>query len=150
MIKCKLSPAMCNHDGMCCSLCEIKTICEYCCGEVEDGNQKDCKFAYAEYEQTDLTVFQQQTLAVMQRICELDTMKKKLEEEDKQMREQLQKAMDAHGIRQFENDILKITYVEPTTRESIDSKALKADLPAIAAKYTKVSNVKGSVRITVK
>ena len=58
--------------------------------------------------------------------------------------------MDKYGVKKFENDILKITYVEPTTRETIDSKKLKAELPAVAAKYTKISQVKGSVRIEVK
>ena len=66
------------------------------------------------------------------------------------VRQELQEAMDKYGVKKFENDILKITYVEPTTRTSIDSARLKQELPAIAEKYTKVSQVKGSVRIDVK
>ena len=101
-------------------------------------------------ESTELTVFQSKALATMQTIADLDLQKKQLEAQDKVVRQQLQELMDQYGIKKFENDILKITYVEPTTRTTIDSKKLKEDLPAIAEKYSKVTQVKGSVRIEVK
>jgi hypothetical protein len=41
----------------------------------------------------------------------------------------------------------KLTYVSPTTRSTIDSKKLKEEEPELVKKYTKVSNVKASVRI---
>lgn len=58
--------------------------------------------------------------------------------------------MGQFGIKSFENDILKVTYVAPTTKTTIDSKALKKDKPDVYKKYAKTSNVKASVRITVK
>jgi predicted phage-related endonuclease len=103
-----------------------------------------------ETETTELTLFQSKAMAVMHEIAELDRQKKQLEAKDKAVRQELQEAMDKYGIKKFENDILKVTYVEPTTRTSIDSARLKKELPAIAEKYTKVSQVKGSVRIEVK
>ena len=41
----------------------------------------------------------------------------------------------------------KLTYVSPSTRNSIDSKKLKEEEPAIAEKYTKATNVKATIRI---
>ena len=99
---------------------------------------------------TDVAVFQSKALVIMQTIAALDLQKKQLEAQDKEMRQQLQEAMDKYGVKKFENDILKITYVEPTTRTTIDSKKLKEELPAVAEKYTKRTLVKGSVRIEVK
>ena len=89
-------------------------------------------------------------MVIMQKIAELDLQKKQLEAQDKAVRQELQAAMDKYGVKKFENDILKITYVEPSTRTSIDSARLKKELPAVAEKYSKISQVKGSVRIEVK
>lgn len=43
-----------------------------------------------------------------------------------------------------------ITRVAATTRESLDSKSLKADNPELYAKYVKTSPVKESLKITVR
>lgn len=145
MIKCKEAPEGCKMGGICCFKCEIMGSCDDAC----DTDIKICGCSIEE-ETTDLTLFQSKAMAVMQEIAELDRMKKQLEAKDKVVRQELQEAMDKYGIKKFENDILKVTYVEPTVRETIDSKKLKAELPAVAAKYTKTSQVKGSVRIEVK
>lgn len=42
---------------------------------------------------------------------------------------------------------VKLTYVSPTTRNTIDSKKLKEEEPELAKKFTKTTNVKASVRI---
>lgn len=76
--------------------------------------------------------------------------KQELEDKEKEVRAALEAAMGQFGIKSFENDILKVTYVAPTTKTTIDSKALKKDKPDIYEKYAKTSNVKASVRITVK
>ena len=51
----------------------------------------------------------------------------------------------------LQNSILinsvKLTYVGPTTRTSIDTKKLKEEEPEIAKKFMKTSEVKASVRI---
>lgn len=82
---------------------------------------------------------------------------KKANEDIKQAEAQMEeikaamiKAMQEQAITSFETDTLKITYVAPTTRTSIDSTKLKKEMPEIAEKYSKTSNVKASVRITVK
>ena len=148
MIKCKNAPDECKMGGMCCKFCDIKDSCEDVCDNMDNDL---CLDAYEEsVETTELTLFQSNAIAIMREIAELDRMKKQLEAKDKVVRQELQEAMDKYGIKKFENDILKVTYVEPTTRTTIDSKKLKEDLPAVAAKYTKTSQVKGSVRIEVK
>lgn len=42
---------------------------------------------------------------------------------------------------------VKLTYVSPSTRSSIDSKKLKEEEPEIAKKFTKTSNVGATIRI---
>ena len=83
-------------------------------------------------------------------IKNFELLKKEVEAKADELKKQLIEAMRAQDIKSFENESLKITYVEPTTRETIDSKKLKAEMPEIAAKYTKTSKVKDSVRITLK
>jgi len=79
---------------------------------------------------------------------ELDTQKKEIENRSNLIIETVKGLMRDKGIKCFENDLIKLTYVAPTTRETIDTKKLKADLPEIAQKYIKISEVKDSVRIT--
>lgn len=143
MIKCKLDG--CNKQIVCCKECPDAKGCEDRC-DLDPNICGDSEFA----ETTDLTLFQSKAIAIMQEIADLDRMKKQLEAKDKVVRQELQEAMDKYGIKKFENEILKVTYVEPTTRSTIDSKKLKEELPAIAEKYTKTTVVKGSVRIEVK
>jgi regulator of replication initiation timing len=114
-----------------------------------DTNPNECGSSFIE-ETTEVIPFQSKAMAIMQKIVDLNIQKKQLEAQDKDVRQQLEKVMGEYGIKQFENDLLKVTYVEPTTRTTIDSAKLKKELPAVAEKYTKVSQVKGSVRIEVK
>ena len=137
-----------NNLTVCCGTCEHLPTCAESCTEVGKYALHDCPDA--EVITTDIALFQSKAVAVMQEIANLDRMKKELDAKDKVLRQELQEAMDKYGVKKFENDILKITYVEPTTRTTIDSARLKKELPAVAEKYTKVSQVKGSVRIDVK
>lgn len=59
-------------------------------------------------------------------------------------------AMEKNGVKTFETDKIKLTYVAPTTRSSIDTTRLKNELPEIAERYTKTSEIKSSLRITIK
>jgi predicted phage-related endonuclease len=88
--------------------------------------------------------------ALLTRLADLQLSKKAIEDEEAELKAQLLEAMKAQGIDKHETDVLQITYIAPTKRETFDSKKLKAEMPEIAAKYTKESNVKDSVRITLK
>lgn len=92
-------------------------------------------------------VFEDELLA---RLAELQLSKKAIEDEEAELKAQLLEAMRAQGIDKHETEVLKIAYVAPTTQERVDSKKLKAEMPEIAAKYTKEIKVKDSVRIALK
>ena len=146
MIKCREATCDYGNGDICCNEC-AKVGCDMRC----DYNHPMCGLSFVEEtETTDLALFQSNAMVIMRKIAELDLQKKQLEAQDKAVRQELQAAMDKYGVKKFENDILKITYVEPTTRTSIDSARLKKELPAVAEKYSKISQVKGSVRIEVK
>ena len=91
-----------------------------------------------------------QLLEVEALIKSIEEKKKKAEEQAKELRAELMKAMEANGVKSFENDLIRITYVAPSTRQSIDSAKLKKEQPAIYASYLKSSEVKASLRITLK
>jgi uncharacterized cupin superfamily protein len=75
---------------------------------------------------------------------------KYMEEMRKNYLQAIQEAMEANGVKKFENDYIAITYVEPTSRVSLDTKQLKEDEFDLYLKYAKESPVKASVRIKVK
>ena len=91
-----------------------------------------------------------QLLEVESLIKSIEEKKKKAEEQAKELRAELMKAMEANGVKSFENDLIRITYVAPSTRQSIDSAKLKKEQPTIYASYLKSSEVKASLRITLK
>lgn len=144
---CKLAEAECpNGLLICCGTCERKTTCDMVCGDV--AGWQTCDDAR---EITDeLTQFQSAVPEAIQKITNLVLMKKHLEDQEKLLKEELVKAMEAYGVKSFENEQIKMTYVAPTTRSTIDSARLKKDHPDIAQVYSKTSNVSASVRITVK
>ena len=145
MLKCNETWCDKHNSGQCCFECADYKTCDDRCDLIPEH----CGCA-EEVQTTDIALFQNKAMVVMQTIVNLDQQKKILEERDKAVRKQLQEFMDQYGIKKFENDLLKITYVEPTVRSTIDTKKLKEELPAVAEKYSKISQVKGSVRIDVK
>ena len=97
------------------------------------------------------------TAAQLTELAEVESLIKQIEEQKKaaeaqavELRAALMVAMEQNGVTSFENDRIKLTYVAPTTRTAIDSARLKKELPEIAEKYAKTSNVKASLRITLK
>lgn len=76
---------------------------------------------------------------------------KHLEEQSKQVLDQLKEAMVDSGIKSFEDDNFKITYVAPQKRVRYDYKQyLEDNKLEITDDYKKVSYVNDSVRITKK
>ena len=58
--------------------------------------------------------------------------------------------MESKGIIKLDTDELTISYVAPTDRETLDTKALREELPDIYDTYAKISPVKSSIRIKLK
>lgn len=65
-------------------------------------------------------------------------------------KEKVIKAMEENGISKYEDDMIRITYVAPVTKVSVDGAKLKKELPNIASKYQKITTTKASVRMTLK
>lgn len=145
MIKCKqaMENSACGKD-CCCLECEEKETCKDVCSDLSP----DCGDVVTE--ETALATMKQETAAVIKVIADLTLQKKQIEDQEKAMREKLREAMEKYGVKFFETPEIKFTYVAPTTRTSIDSTKLKKDLPDVAAKYSKISKVSASVKITVK
>ena len=72
------------------------------------------------------------------------------ENQEKKVKDKLREAMEAHGIKSIDNQLVKITYVAPTTAISIDSAKLKKRYPAIAEECSKSSPKAGYIKIEVK
>lgn len=90
-------------------------------------------------------------------LYEIEALIKGIEEQKKQaelkaleLRSALLEAMEQNGVSSFENENIKLTYIAPSVRTNIDSAKLKKEMPQIAEKYTKQTNVKASLRITLK
>lgn len=149
MFKCKQAEASECGKSCCCFDCDTRSDCKNVCSEVlVIKSPEECSDAIPEG--AELAEFENNALAVIKAIADIATKKKELEEQDKKMREQLESAMEKYGVKSFENDLVKITYVAPSTKTSVDSAKLKKNHPEIYAECSKTTDVKGSVRITVK
>ena len=151
MIKCRqitsgeATTPTCGQN-ICCFCCDRKDSCEEVCGDADMAH--DCPDAFDE--EAALVTMKKDAAAVIKAIAALTIQKKKIEEQEKEMRVQLIKAMEQYGVKKFESDSVTFTYTAPTVRNSIDSTKLKKELPDVAAKYTKTSNVSASVKIEVR
>lgn len=76
----------------------------------------------------------------------LDTIQM-LEEKIKGTKEKIKTEMEQRGLNQIRLGNRVISYVAPTTRESVDSKKLKEEYPEVWDKCKKVSKVNASIRI---
>ena len=94
------------------------------------------------------TIAQIETLEIF--IAKLDARKKKYEQDRDELKAALLAEMEEKGVKTFETDNIRLTYVAPSTRAVIDSARLKKELPEIAEQYTKTSETKASLRITKK
>ena len=76
---------------------------------------------------------------------ELNLLKEKVDK----VKETLYGTMEKEGIKTVDRNKLKITYVAPSTRVSVDSKKLQEKEPEIYKKYVKTTTVAGSIKITL-
>ena len=101
-----------------------------------------------------LVKFETAYLATMQRVAELETIKKELEEQSKAIRKDLLKAMKYYNLVSVDNDFVTITRVAASTSKSINTKEMKLLEPdlylTLVNKYPKVVERGESVRIKVK
>lgn len=84
------------------------------------------------------------------RIASLTKEAKKLEEALKEIKSRLFEEMKAQNVLKIDMPNLVITYVAETTTESLDSKALKKDLPEIYNEYVTEKPRAGYVKLTTR
>lgn len=58
--------------------------------------------------------------------------------------------MEKKNIIKIDTEVLTVTYVAPYDKETLDSKAIKEELPDIYDTYCKLSPVKASLRVKIK
>lgn len=90
---------------------------------------------------------------------ELDTIEERMKElaplveEYKQLEDQLRTSLleqlELSGATQYTGRMFVATYVQPTTRVSLDSKRLKEEHPDIFESYSKETKVSGSIKLTI-
>ena len=102
----------------------------------------------------DITLFNTNYLATMQRIADLETTIKELEDTKDKVRAELLQAMEYYGLRSIDNDILTMTVVAPSVSTTIDTNAIRISDPdtyeALLDKYPKVTERRQILRIKVK
>lgn len=91
-----------------------------------------------------------ETLPALKQLQDLEVQAAKIDEAKKKLREDLLNAMEKHGVAKWDNEVMTVTYTAPTTRTTIDSDKLKKEMPEVANKYSKTSNVKSSIRVKLK
>lgn len=107
-----------------------------------------------ENEKTEILVYDGGTALlnplVALKIAEFEENARKIKEQEDALKAAILAEMERKGIIKLENDILTITYVAPTERESFDAKEFRQDCPDLYDEYVKFTHVKSSVRIKVK
>ena len=146
-MNCKLAieeGSLCGKNT-CCYFCDELEDCPNRCGHPDHTNCEDLV-----QKETELQVMQSAVPEAIRIITDITLQKKKLDEQEKVMRQKLLEAMETFGVKKFENEHIAFTYVAPTTKTTVDSTKLKKKYPDIAEECSKVSNVSASVRINVK
>lgn len=72
-----------------------------------------------------------------------------LKEKVDSVKKVLYDTMGKEGVKTVDRGKLKITYVAPSSRTSVDSKKLEKEEPEIYKKYVKTTTVEGSIKITL-
>jgi uncharacterized protein (UPF0335 family) len=70
-----------------------------------------------------------------------------LEIEKDRYTQKIKESMEMHGIKSIDNEYMTITYIEPTTRVSVDQKKLKQEYEEVYLECVKETPVKSSIRI---
>ncbi len=86
---------------------------------------------------------------MVNKIIEFNKAKKEMEYQEKLLKEGLLNAMKETGIKNFVINGLSATVKEGSTRTTIDSKRLKTECPDIYQAYSKTTEVKPSLVLTV-
>ncbi|WP_392462305.1 hypothetical protein [Streptococcus parasuis] len=105
-------------------------------------------------ENNQVQVFEQQHMQVFKQLADITKTKKQLEDQEKKVKADIEKAMDANDIKSIDNQFLKITRVNGSTSTSVDLKAMQEKEPKLYGElledYPKVTNKKSYLTFKVK
>lgn len=73
-----------------------------------------------------------------------------LQKQNDEIKEKIKQTMEEQDIKKYENDILTITYVAQTKRNTVDTTKLKEQYEEVYLDCLKETDVKSSIRIKVK
>lgn len=86
----------------------------------------------------------------LQKIVALAETIAQYESEYNSLKNAIMNAMAEQNIVKIDTEEVLINYIAPTTRESLDSKRLKEELPNIYDEYARISPVKASLKVKIK
>lgn len=88
---------------------------------------------------------------LIEEIKNFEALKIQMEIKEKELREALLEAMKKYNITNWQTDdgSIKAVYRSASTRKTIDSTRLKKELPDVAEEYSKISDVKESVSLSI-
>lgn len=89
------------------------------------------------------------SMDVATKIADFERKVKEIKDAEEKLKNAIKEEMVSKGVIKLETSDLTINYVEATTRETLDTKKLKEELPDIYDAYVKISEVKSSVRVKV-
>ena len=86
---------------------------------------------------------------IVNKIIEFNKAKKEMEYQEKLLKDGLMEAMNQVGLKKFIINGLSAVIKDGTTRTTVDSKRLKEECPDIYETYSKTSEVKSSIVLTI-
>lgn len=127
----------------------ILPICQF--GE----DDKECKTCWQKAIEgiefkNPIEVFQEHNIAILDELKIVEEQYKMLKEGRENLKEQLLKQMELHGVDKFENDKMSITYVKGSTGIKFNTTKFKKDYPDIYNDYCEPSVRAASIRFKVK
>lgn len=75
---------------------------------------------------------------------------KEAQDKADELKDRLKEEMENAGVRSIDNESFKILFIPATTQERFDTKKFQSENPELSAKYTKTTNVKSQIRVTLK
>src|SRR5690625_270481 len=103
---------------------------------------------------TNITLFENKYLSKMQQLQTLVQQKKELDKVEKDIKKELEEAMDKHNIKSIDNEYLKITRVDASETTSINLREVQKKEPELyndlLEDYPQVRKRKAYVRFMVK
>lgn len=114
-------------------------------------NEQVKEFLYGDFKKQEIILNDSDKIISIQKtLNDLEEQKKSLEKQYESLKVFIISQMQEKNIKQIDNDMFKITYIDEQKREMLDSKLLKEENPEIAEKYKRITTIKPSIRITIK